>query len=276
MRYFKKENAKQDLKEVAKCKFDQIHYDPTAETFNEFLKKFKKVGKQAFGDRSGDRTETFLFAKLLVQMQNELAMAGKHDASMEEIRTFVQRRFQYAQLLPTNSSTQPFNQMSAPQPAATAPQNAQSQPQQNRETNRKFAGQSRHCGIHGHKWAECRKRLREENQGKSTNSNSQPVTQPSQEQQPKPKYNSKLVCQICGKVGHSARDRYDRNTATSAYTSVPYPKHSTEENRQFKRDFRQNNARIYNANALSHATNDEAENAVEIEQHEDVEDRKNF
>ena len=180
-----------------------MRFDPTAETFNEFLNKFKKVAKQAFGDRTGNITETILYAKLPVQMQNELAMAGKHDASMEEIRTFVQRRCQYAQLLPKNSSAQPFNQISAPQPPATAPQNSQSLPQENRDTERKFDGQCRHCGIHGHKWAVCRKRLREENQGKPTNSNSQPVTQPSQEQKPKPKYNSKLVCQICGKVGHS-------------------------------------------------------------------------
>ena len=155
LRYFKKEYAKEDLKEVAKYKFDQMRYDPTAEIFNEFLNKFKKVAKQAFGDRSGDITETFLFAKLPVQMQNELAMAETHDASLEEIRTFVKRRCQYAQLLRTNSSAQPFNQINAQQPPATAQQNSQSQPQQNRDTKRKFDSQCRHCGIHGHKWAEC-------------------------------------------------------------------------------------------------------------------------
>ena len=53
------------------------------------------------------------------------------------------------------------------------------------------------------------------------------VAQPSQAQQPKLKYNSKLVCR---KVGHSARDCYYRNTATSANKSVSYPKQSTEEN----------------------------------------------
>ena len=36
LRYFKKEYAKEDLKEVAKYKFDHMRYDPTAETFNEF------------------------------------------------------------------------------------------------------------------------------------------------------------------------------------------------------------------------------------------------
>ena len=171
LRYFKKEYAKKDLKEVAKYKFDQMRYDTSAETFNDFLNKFKKVAKQAFGDKSSDITETFLFAKLPVQMQNELAMAGKHDASMEEIRTFVQRRCQYAQLIPNTTSAQPFNQISAPQPNAATPPTSTAQPQQTRETKRKFDVQCRHCGIHGHKWAECRKRLREEAQAKTANQN---------------------------------------------------------------------------------------------------------
>ena len=219
LRYFKKEYAKEDLKEVAKYKFDQMRYDPTAETFNDFLNKFKKVAKQAFGEKSSDITETFLFAKLPVQMQNELAMAGKHDASMEEIRTFVQRRCQYAQLIPT-TTPQPFNQISAPPPNAAAPQSSNSQPPQNRETKRKFDGQCRHCAITGHKWAECRKRLREEAQNKATNNN--------QPNPPTPRTSSPNTtpnwCQICGKVGHSARDCYYRNTTTSAYRSIPYSK----------------------------------------------------
>ena len=157
------------MKELGKYKFDQMRYDPTAETFNDFLNKYKKVAKQAFGDKSSGITETFLFAKLPVQMQNELAMAGKRDASMEEIRTFVQRRCQYAQLIPNSTSAQPFNQISAPQPNAATPPTSTSQPQQSRETKRKFDRQCRHCGIHGHKWAECRKQLPEETQAKKLN-----------------------------------------------------------------------------------------------------------
>ena len=208
-------------------------------------------------------------------MQNELAMAGKHDASMEEIRKFVQRRCQYAQLIP-NATAQPFNQISAPQPNVAAPQPSNSQPTQNKETKRKFDGQCRHCGIPGHKWAECRKRLREEANNKTTTPNQQQPAQPTNTQEVKLKYNPILVCQICGKVGHSARDCYYRNTTTSAYRSVPYSKQSTEENKQFRRDFRQTNNRAYNTNELSHATNDEIDNTEEAERHDDVKDPKYF
>ena len=162
-------------------------------------------------------------------MQNQLAMVGKHDATMEEIRTFVQLRCQYAQLLPSTTSAQPFNQMSAPQPNAATPQTSIAQLQQNRETKRKFDGQCRHCGIHGHKWVECRKRLQEEAKAKPASQKEQQLTQATQNPDKKRKYNSKLVCQSCGKVGHSARDFYHRSTTTSAYRSVPYTNQSTEE-----------------------------------------------
>ena len=80
-----KEYAKEDLKEVSKYKFDQMrYYNPTVESFSVFLTKFKKTAKQAYGEKASDIAETFLFAKLPVQIQNELAMAGKHDATVEE------------------------------------------------------------------------------------------------------------------------------------------------------------------------------------------------
>ena len=40
---FRKEFAKEDLKEVARYKWDQARYDPTTETFSDFLKSLKKT-----------------------------------------------------------------------------------------------------------------------------------------------------------------------------------------------------------------------------------------
>ena len=103
---FNKESAKANLK-VSKYKFDQMRYGTTAESFTAFLTKFKKTAKQA----NGEIAETFLFAKHPVQIQYEYAMAGKHDATIDEIKTFVQRRCQYAQLIPGTSCLQHLNQM---------------------------------------------------------------------------------------------------------------------------------------------------------------------
>ena len=97
---FKKEYAKEELTEVSKFNFDHLRYDPTTDSFSTFLAIYKKVAEEAYGDKAQEIVQTFLVAKLPIQRQNELAIAGKHDASIDEIKTFVQRRCQYAQLLP--------------------------------------------------------------------------------------------------------------------------------------------------------------------------------
>ena len=234
---------------MAKYKFDQRRYDISADTFNDFLNKYKKVAKQAFEDRSVDITDTFLFSKLPVQMQNELAMERKHDAMVEEIRTLVQRRCQYAQLLPVTSSAQPFSQISAPQPARVTSQTGAQVGRVQKKNQRRKPKQ--YCEP---KFAK--------------HSPTEPSTRQQAETQPK------LVCQICGKVGHSARDFYYRITSTSAFGNERYPKQPTDENKQFRRDFRQTNNRTYNANELFDSTTNEADSTDETEGPDDAEDPK--
>ena len=77
---FREEYAKDDLKEVSKFTFDQMRFHPTVDSFTNLLSNFKKTAKQAFGDKTNEIAETFLFPKLPVQHQNDLAVAGKHDA----------------------------------------------------------------------------------------------------------------------------------------------------------------------------------------------------
>ena len=55
--------AKVDLKEVACYKWDQARYDPTSETFSEFLKNLKKPAKKAFGTEADKVIKMFLFGK---------------------------------------------------------------------------------------------------------------------------------------------------------------------------------------------------------------------
>ena len=57
----RKEFAKEDLKEVG--------YDPTTETFGDFLKSLKKTTKQAFGSEADKVIKMFLFGKLPVEIQ---------------------------------------------------------------------------------------------------------------------------------------------------------------------------------------------------------------
>ena len=92
---FRKEFAKEDLKEVARYKWDQARYDPTTETFGDFLKNLKKTAKQAFGNEADRIIKMFLFGKLPVEIQQELTMANKEESSPEEIKTYLMRKYQY-------------------------------------------------------------------------------------------------------------------------------------------------------------------------------------
>ena len=83
---FRKEFAKEDLKEVARYKWDQARYDPTTETFSDFLKNLKKTAKQAIGDEADKIIKMFLVGKLPVEIQQELTMASKEESSPEEIK----------------------------------------------------------------------------------------------------------------------------------------------------------------------------------------------
>ena len=228
------------------------------ESFTDFLTKFNKTAKQAYGEKASDIAETLQFAKLPVQIQNELAMASKHDATVEGIKTFVQRRCQYAQLIHGTSAMQPLNQaynyqarQQGNQPASA--NNRSGKSISAKEVKRKFEG-SRYCNILGRKWIECRRRLRNEANGTHTKTQQRPQPENNNGQQQetdKPRYNQQLVCQICGKMGHSARDCRDRIPGASDYRNVPYTKQSTTENREFRRDFKQS----YNRNqSMSQAT----------------------
>ena len=83
-----------------------MRYDPSVESFTEVLSKFKKTAKNAYEEKAIEITERFLIAKLPIQPQNEFAMADKHVASTGKIKTFVQQRCQYAELIPNTPTMQ--------------------------------------------------------------------------------------------------------------------------------------------------------------------------
>ena len=127
---FRKEFAKEDLKEVARYKWDQARYDPTTETFSNFLKNLKKTAKQAFGDEADKIIKMFLFGKLPVEIQQELTMANKEESSPEEIKTYLMRKYQYQQYAAPPTTIQPFNAVTS-----SIPTNNEITNEQNYQTN---------------------------------------------------------------------------------------------------------------------------------------------
>ena len=144
-------------------------------------------------------------------------------------------------------STQPCSQITNSQPAA----NNESQPAREAEQpaakpRYRFTGECHYCGKIGHKAFECRTRKREEQQRKDND-------QQQEQQEERPKYNPKLVCQICSHTGHSAKTCRQRNQPASAYRQVPYERQTQNENKNFRREFKQSQ-RTQQVNEMSAQT----------------------
>ena len=144
---FRKEFAKEDLKEVARYKWDQARYDPTTETFSDFLKSLKKTAKQAFGNEADKIIKMFLFGNLPVEIQQELTMANKEESFPEEIKTYLMRKYQYQQYTTPPTTIQPFNAVTSTITNTTTKQaTTTTQPDRKR-----FEGQCFCCGKTGQK-----------------------------------------------------------------------------------------------------------------------------
>ena len=201
LQLFRKEFAKEDMREVARYKWNEARYDPTTQTFGDFLKDLKKIAKQAYGDEADKCIKMFLFGKLPVEIQQELTMANKEDSSPEEIKTYLLRKYQYQNVLQQTTSTyQPFNQMSD---NTTKRELTRSDKAQHKTETKRFEGKCFYYGKQGHRKQECRGRQRDEANGTTKPDAIQPAKR---QEEDKPKYNPKLACQICGYTGHSARD----------------------------------------------------------------------
>ena len=109
---YRRDFGKGDFEEVSKFKWDQLVYNPTKENFSDFLNPLKKTPTQSFGDRTAGFMEAFLFGKLPVQIQHEFSTASKTEASVEEMKLFIQIRFQYQQFIPQAAAHHQFKDMS--------------------------------------------------------------------------------------------------------------------------------------------------------------------
>ena len=205
------------------------------------FKHLKKAAKQAFDSKANEHVNAFLFGKFPVAIQIDLSVAGKQGATMDEIRDFIPRQSQCRHLIGTKQP-QPFNEVSS----GFDKRQTERLTRKNSNQQRKFSATCFHCIKKGHKAFDCRTRKREHAQKdvphtKSSEQRPQRVqNKPAQE---KWNFNLKLVCQICGYTGHSALTCRHRNTNTNANKSIPYQRQNPNDNRGFRKDFKQANKR---------------------------------
>ena len=234
---FRKEFAKEDLKEVARYKWDQARYDPTTETFSDFLKNLKKIAKQAIGDEADKIIKMFLFGKHPVEIQQELTMANEEESSPEEIKTYLMRKYQCQQYAAPPTTIQPFNAVTSSVPTNNTTTKPATTTTTQPTERKRFERQCFYCGKTGHRKTECRARQRDEANG-IKKEDAIPMKKAADTD--KPKYNPKLVCLICGYTGHSARDCRRRipKESSFAYGKIPYATNSQDDNKARRQDLK--------------------------------------
>ena len=94
LQMFRKEFARDNLKEISRYRRDQLKSDLQNESFSDFLKHLKKTTKQASDLKTNGYVDAFLFGNIPVPIQNDLSVASKQDATADVIRDFTQKRYQ--------------------------------------------------------------------------------------------------------------------------------------------------------------------------------------
>ena len=202
-----------------------------------------------------------------MEIQRELTMANKEDSSPEEIKTYLQRKYQYQQVLTTIPPVQPFNQITTGGyvPPTTNYQQPQTKPTTDQLQQKRFEGKCFYCGKLGHRKHECRSKQRDEANGIVK---PDAIPRNSTAPQDKPKYNPKLVCQICGYTGHSAKDCRHRvpKESSTPYGKIPYQKADQDENKERRREIKRQQRPV---NQLTTAPTEECENASSSDEDQD-------
>ena len=80
-------------------KWNRPTNDPAVKTFAELFKTLSKTSKEPVGNRAPEFVRTILFSKLPIQIQYDLCRGGKANASVQELKGFIQRQIQYQQLV---------------------------------------------------------------------------------------------------------------------------------------------------------------------------------
>ena len=164
---------------TARCKWNQLYFDPSQQTFQDFLEQYQKLAQEAYGDDAPKFIETSFYAKMPTHLKRVLNQARLETESYEMMVEHLEREMELNGLLAPNES----NITGVHQIDVQDPQQAPNPP--------KPSGPCYGCGQSGHVVKNCRKVAREaRNRGN--------------------RVPNKIVnpCETCGKKSHTTEECY--------------------------------------------------------------------
>ena len=175
---FRRRYVRQQSVATARCKWENLSFNPSQQTFPDFLEQYQKLAREAYGEDAPRFIETSFYAKMPPQLKKVLNQARLKTESYETMVQHLEREIELNGLA-TNDG-----------PSITGVHNIEPSLQQQQNKPPKTKGTCFGCGNPGHLLRNCRKTNRDKRSQKNQN------TTPSS------------PCETCGKMSHETKDCY--------------------------------------------------------------------
>ena len=134
---------------TARCKWEQLHFEPSTEKFQDFLEEYQKLAQEAYGDDAPKFIETLFYAKMPPHLKRVLNQARLETETYDTMVQHLEKEMELNGLSdPIDNNVTGIHQIDA-------------QEQQQAPTPPEPAGPCFGCGHCGHVIKNCRKTARE-------------------------------------------------------------------------------------------------------------------
>ena len=173
---FRRRYVRQQSVATARCKWENLSFNPIQQTFPDFLERYQKLAQEAYGEDAPRFIETSFYAKMPPHLKKVLSQARLETESYETMVQHLEREIELNGLA-TNDSL-----------SITGVHNIEPSSQQQQNNPPRTTGPCFECGNPGHLLRNCRKTNRDKR--------SQKTNAPSQS----------TPCETCGKMSHETKD----------------------------------------------------------------------
>ena len=105
---------------TARCKWENLNFDPTSQTFQDFLEMYQKLAQEAYAEDAPKFIETSFYAKMPAHLKRVLNQARLETASYETMVQHLEREMELNGL--ANPDSTPFTGIHIVEPAANTNQ----------------------------------------------------------------------------------------------------------------------------------------------------------
>ena len=163
---------------TARCKWENLSFNPSQQTFPDFLEQYKKLAQEAYGEDAPRFIKTSFYAKMPPHLKKVPNQARLETESYETMVHHLEREIELNGLATTDG------------PSITGVHNIETSLQQQQNKPLKTTGICFGCGNPGHLLRNCRKTNRDKRSQKNQNTT------------------LSSLCEICAKMSHETKDCY--------------------------------------------------------------------